>query len=218
MRSLINLVIKDFLLIKKYNMIMLLFTIVVPIFISYNTPEFQDNGMILYVLLSLMLTFMTYHMIAMEEMKQKGMIYVQSTPMSNGFIGLSKFVVVFIWFLIISISYVILSKIDVTKVGAIKLKEILLTCILINVFYSIYIPLTFKLGYVKLQMVSAGIIFLSPLVTGLFLQKLSNGVSIFLKIVNIPNTLFTLLSIGIIVVMISISTKATSSILNSKEY
>lgn len=218
MKPLINLVKKDFLLVKKYNIIMLVFSIIAPTFISVRTPEFQANSFILYGLLALMLTFMTYHMISMEEMKQKGMVYIQTTPMSNGFIGLSKFIVILISFFMVSIVYVILSKIDVTKVGAIGLKEIILIFLLIELFFSIYIPLTFKLGYVKLQMVSAGIIFLSPLLTGLLFKKLSNSGSIFLKLGSISNTLFFTISILIIITMISISVKATSLILNNKEY
>ena len=174
MRQLIGLVKKDFLLIKKYNIVMLLFSIIAPIFISLRTPEFQSNGFVLYGLLALMLTFMNYHMISMEEMKQKGMVYIQTTPISNSFIGLSKFIVVLITFMTVSILYFILSKIDITKVGAIGLKEIMLTFILIKIFFSIYIPLTFKLGYVKLQMVSAGIIFLSPFLIGLISKRWNN--------------------------------------------
>jgi ABC-2 type transport system permease protein len=217
MRQLIGLVKKDFLLIKKYNIVMLLFSIIAPIFISLRTPEFQSNGFVLYGLLALMLTFMNYHMISMEEMKQKGMVYIQTTPISNSFIGLSKFIVVLITFMTVSILYFILSKIDITKVGAIGLKEIMLTFILIKIFFSIYIPLTFKLGYVKLQMVSAGIIFLSPFLIGLISKRWNNIVPIFLKFESISNLMFFTISL-IIIIMMSISTKITSLILHNKEY
>jgi ABC-2 type transport system permease protein len=218
MRQLIGLVKKDFLLIKKYNIVMLLFSIIAPIFISLRTPEFQSNGFVLYGLLALMLTFMNYHMISMEEMKQKGMVYIQTTPISNSFIGLSKFIVVLITFMTVSILYFILSKIDITKVGAIGLKEIMLTFILIKIFFSIYIPLTFKLGYVKLQMVSAGIIFLSPFLIGLISKRWNNIVPIFLKFESISNLMFFIISLIIIIIMMSISTKITSLILHNKEY
>ncbi len=218
MRQLIGLVKKDFLLIKKYNIVMLLFSIIAPIFISLRTPEFQSNGFVLYGLLALMLTFMNYHMISMEEMKQKGMVYIQTTPISNSFIGLSKFIVVLITFMTVSILYFILSKIDITKVGAIGLKEIMLTFILIKIFFSIYIPLTFKLGYVKLQMVSAGIIFLSPFLIGLISKRWNNIVPIFLKFESISNIMFFTISLIIIIIMMSISTKITSLILHNKEY
>lgn len=218
MRQLIGLVKKDFLLIKKYNIVMLLFSIIAPIFISLRTPEFQSNGFVLYGLLALMLTFMNYHMISMEEMKQKGMVYIQTTPISNSFIGLSKFIVVLITFMTVSILYFILSKIDITKVGAIGLKEIMLTFILIKIFFSIYIPLTFKLGYIKLQMVSAGIIFLSPFLIGLISKRWNNIVPIFLKFESISNLMFFIISLIIIIIMMSISTKITSLILHNKEY
>src|SRR5699024_6654098 len=99
-------------------------------------------------------TFITYHMISLEEIKSKGKVYLHTTPMTHGFIGLSKFVVITVSFLMITIVYIILSKIDITKVGSIGLKDILFTYTLINLFFSIYIPLTYKLGYTKLQLVS----------------------------------------------------------------
>lgn len=214
----ISLIKKDFLLIKRYNIIMLLFTVVAPIIISQRTPAFQSNGFILYGLLVLMITFMNYHMIAMEEMKQKGMIYIQTTPISNKVIVLSKFIGVLISFCVVSGVYIILSKISLTKVGVIGLNEIIFILILIKIFYSIYIPLTFKLGYVKLQMVSAGIIFFSPFLTGLVSERLNNGIPIFRKLKNISNTMFLSLSLLIIVAMITISITSSSFILDKKEY
>lgn len=218
MKQLLGLIKKDFLLIKKYNIVMLLFSIILPVFISVRTPEFQENGFILYGLLVLMLTFMNYHMISMKEMEQKGMVYIQTTPMSNYSIGLSKFIGVLISFSIVSVIYFILSKIDITKVGAIGLKEIILVFLVLNLFFSIYIPLTFKLGYVKLQMVSAGIIFLSPFLTGLLINKLNIEESIFSAMGSMTNALFFTICILMITTIIFISVKATSLILDSKEY
>lgn len=218
MNSLVNLVRKDFLLIKKHIALILLFSTIAPIFISIRTPEFQANGFILYVSLILMLTFMTYHMISMEEMKQRGMIYIQTTPMSNSLIALSKIIVVTISFFIVTVIYIILSEVEITKVGSVGIKEILLTFSLIELFFSIYVPLTYKLGYVRLQMVSTGIIFLSPFLIGLLSKTISNNISIFLRLENISDGLLLIISILIIIAVISISVKVTSLILNNKEY
>lgn len=218
MKPLINLIKKDFLLIKKYLIVMLVFSIIAPIIISARTPELQTNGLILYVLLTLMLTFMTYHMISMEEMKQKGMVYIQTTPMSNSLIALSKITVVTISFITITFVYIVLSKIELIKVGSVGLKEIMITFMLIEVFISIYIPLTFKLGYVKLQMVSAGIIFISPFLMGILSKSLNDNATIFLKMKDISNNLLFIISITIIFVLISASIKVTSLILDNKEY
>ena len=78
MKIIYNLVKKDYLLIKKSLFIMLLFVIFAPIFISMRAPEFQNNGTLLYGMLVLMITFMTYHMISMEEIN-KGFLYLQIT-------------------------------------------------------------------------------------------------------------------------------------------
>ncbi|MBS4539592.1 ABC-2 transporter permease [Clostridium sp. D2Q-11] len=218
MKSLINLVKKDFLQIKKYIIVMLLFSIIAPIFISFRTPEFQANGFLLYMLLIFMLTFMTYHMISIEEMKHKGMIYIQTTPMPNHLIALSKIIVVTIVFFIITGIFVSLSKLDITKVGSIEQSEVLVTFLLVELFFSIYVPLTFKLGYVKLQIVSASVIFLTPFLIGLIPKKLSNSIFTFLKFNNISNSILYITSLLILITLISISIKTTCLILNNKEY
>lgn len=47
MKLLISLIKKDFLLVKKNNLALLLFSIVMPILLSLKTPRFQTDGFIL---------------------------------------------------------------------------------------------------------------------------------------------------------------------------
>jgi len=157
-------------------------------------------------------------MISLEEIKSKGKVYLHTTPMTHGFIGLSKFVVITVSFLMITIVYIILSKIDITKVGSIGLKDILFTYTLINLFFSIYIPLTYKLGYTKLQLVSAGLIIITPFVVGTISDVLTSNGDILMKLIDTSNVIFVPSAILLITIMISISVKATSLILNKKEY
>lgn len=218
MKLLISLIKKDFLLVKKNNLALLLFSIVMPILLSLKTPRFQTDGFILYGTLTLMLTFMNYNMLSVEEMKQEGMVYIQTTPISNNMIGLSKFITVSIPFSIISLIYFILSKIDITKVGPVGVKGGILIFFLIQLFFSVYIPLTFKLGYAKLQIVGAGIVILSPFLVGFLTKILKSGESIFFTLGDMPDILFFAIAILVIIIMISLSIKVTSSILDHKEY
>jgi len=213
-----NLVKKDFLLIKKYFLIMMVFVILAPIFISMRTPEFQDNGTLLYGMLILMVTFMIYHMISMEEMKQKGFIYLQITPMSNNIMVVSKYIVVTLTFLVTTVIYWILSMISFTKVGVIYIKSIMMCFAVIELFFGVYIPLTFKLGYVKLQMISAGIIFLSPFVIALFSKYFSFVNNIVLSLQSLNNLIFIAFTLIWVMIVIIVGTKFSSSILKRQEY
>lgn len=218
MRQIFNLVKKDFLLVKNYILVMILFSIGMPIFMFKEAPELVGFSSILYGTLVLMLSFMAYHMISMEEMKEEGMVYIQTIPISNTSISLAKFAVIFVVFILVSFIYFILSRIGITNVGSIGIKDILFTFLLIELFFSIYIPLTFKLGYVKLQMVSAGIIFTTPFIIGLVSKKMNNIIRILVKIGDIPNGLLISLSALIAILILFISINMSSKILDSKEY
>lgn len=216
MRQIFNLVKKDFLLAKNYILVVFLFSIGVPILMFKEGPI--GSSSIAYGTLVLMLSFMSYHMISMEEMKEEGMVYVQTTPISNTSISLAKFAVVFLVFIIISCIYFFLSKIKITNVGPIGIKDILFAFLLIELFFSIYIPLTFKLGYVKLQMVSAGIIFTTPFMIGLVSKKMNGITKILVKIGSIPDGLLISLSVLIAIFILLLSINRSSKILDSKEY
>lgn len=218
LKQIFNLVKKDFFLAKNYIAVIILFSIGMPIFMSKEASELEGFSPILYGTLVLMLSFMTYHMISMEEMKEEGMVYIQTTPISNTSISLAKFAVVFTGFVLVSFIYFVLSRIEITKVESIGIKDILFTFLLVELFFSIYIPLTFKLGYAKLQIVSAGIIFATPFVIGLVSKKMNNITGILVKIGSIPNGLLISLSALIAIFILFISINRSSKILDSKEY
>lgn len=218
MKMIYNLVKKDFLLIKKYLLIMMVFVILAPIFISIRTPKLQKNGILLYGVLALMITFMSYHMVSMEEMKQKGSIYLQITPMSNIKMVVSKFIMVTLTFLVTTVIYWLLSMISFTKVGLIGIKSVMICFAIIELFFGIYIPLTFKLGYVKLQMISAGIIFLSPFIISLITKYSSFVNNIISSIQLLNNAVIIAITLIWVMIVIIIGTKVSSRILQMQEY
>lgn len=213
MKQIYNLIKKDFILIRNNILIMLLVLGFALIPVAKNTP-----GSLLYGVIIFMLTFMIYHMISMEEMKQKGHIYLATTPLSNKNIGIAKILIITISFIIITISYIGLSAIKFTKLGGISVADVVLAFFTIEVFFAIYIPLTFKLGYVRLQMISTGTIFLTPIIISFMLRRIDFIINIRNYILNIPLPALIFFC-AIMLVIVSISTsKASASILGNKEY
>jgi hypothetical protein len=213
MKQIYNLIKKDFILIRNNILIMLLVLGFASIPVAKNTP-----GSLLYGVIIFMLTFMIYHMISMEEMKQKGHIYLATTPLSNKNIGIAKSFIITISFIIITISYIVLSAINFTKLGRIGIEDVVLAFFTIEIFFAIYIPLTFKLGYIRLQMLSTVTIFLTPIIISFILKRIDFIINIRNYILNIPLPALILFCV-IILVLVSISTSKTSaSILDSKEY
>ncbi|MBU5438391.1 ABC-2 transporter permease [Tissierella sp. MSJ-40] len=213
MKQIYNLIKKDFILIRNNILIMLLVLGFASIPVAKNTP-----GSLLYGVIIFMLTFMIYHMISMEEMKQKGHIYLATTPLSNKNIGIAKSFIITISFIIITIGYIGLSAINFTKLGRIGIEDVVLAFFTIEIFFAIYIPLTFKLGYIRLQMISTVTIFLTPIIISFILRRIDFIINIRNYILNIPLPALILFCV-IILVLVSISTSKTSaSILDSKEY
>lgn len=218
MKVIYNLFKKDFLLIRKYLPIILVVIMIFPIFISYRTPLFQRSGNILYDALVLMITFMVYHSVSMEEMKQKGEIYLRITPMQSNKIAIAKYIVVTFSFIITTVLFLILSNIPITNVGKIDIKNIFLVFVLIEIFFSIYIPMTFKFGYVKLQLISTSIIFVSPFIIPLIANHVENDMTIIANIQNSPIWMVVGLSLLIVCASINIGIMASSNIIKNKEY
>ncbi|SFB43622.1 ABC-2 transporter permease [Clostridium frigidicarnis] len=218
MNAIYNLFKKDFLLIKKYLLPIIGFIMVAPIFISYRTPAFQQNGNILYSMLVLMITFMVYHAISMEEMKQKGEIYLRITPMSINKVVMAKYVLVTFIFIVTTALFLILSHLPVVPVGKVDIKNILLFFAVIEIFFGIYIPMTFKLGYVKLQMISAGIIFISPFVISLITKYLGSDIPLIATIENSSIWMVAMLSLLITGASISLGIMASNKSIKNKEY
>lgn len=218
MKVIYNLFKKDFLLIKRYLLFIFMFIVIAPIFISYRTPVFQQSGNILYSILVLMMTFMIYHSVSMEEMKEKGQIYLRITPIQSKKVVIAKYIVVTFAFIVTTALFLILSQIPVTHVGKVDIKNILLVFGLIEIFFGIYIPMTFKFGYVKLQIISTGIMFISPFVIPLIMNYLGNGMAVITNIQNSSTGMIAGLSLLMICASISLGTIASNNIIKNKEY
>ncbi len=213
MRQIYNLMKKDFLLIRKNILIMLLILTMALIPIAKETP-----GSLLYGVLISVLTLTIYNMISMEKIKQKGHIYIAVTPMSNKNIGFSKILTVIATFIIVTISYIGLSSLNFSKFGKINLSDAIIAFFLIGMFFLIYIPLAFKIGYIKLQMLSFLIIFLTPVIIPFIINNAEVLANIKKYILNLPDLYLVLFSLIFCVIITGITGIVSGNILDKKEY
>ncbi|WP_315120510.1 ABC-2 transporter permease [uncultured Clostridium sp.] len=218
MRAIYNLIKKDFLLVKKLILPISAFIVAAPIFISYRTPSFQEYGGILYSVLALTITFMIYHAISMEEMKQKGDIYLRITPMPMIKVILAKYILIITTFLVTTALYVMISYIPLTLVGNVDVKSIIITFTIIALFFGFYIPLTFKFGYVKLQVLSTGIIFISPFVAPLIMKHLGSDFLLLAYFASSPMLKITITALFIAFIAIISGSMLSNLIIKNKEY
>ncbi|MEW9094842.1 MAG: ABC-2 transporter permease [Clostridiaceae bacterium] len=218
MRAIYNLIKKDFLMVKKLILPISAFIVAAPIFISYRTPFFQQYGNVLYSVLALTITFMVYHAVSMEEMKQKGDIYLRITPMPMIKIVLAKYILIITTFLATTALYLMISYFPLTLVGNLDVKSIIITFTIIALFFGFYIPLTFKFGYVKLQVLSAGMIFISPFLVPLIMKYLGSDFLLLTYFKSSPMWQIATTALLIAFVAIISGTILSNSIIRNKEY
>lgn len=218
MKQILALVKKDFLLIKNFLPLTLLFSLAIPLLISREAGSLGALGPYLYTGMVVFLSFMVYHMISMEEMKEEGMVYLQTTPLSNSLIGLAKFAVVLISFTIISLVYLLPARLGLIDLGLVGLRDVLIALLFLEIFFAIYIPLTFKLGYTRLQFVSMILIMGGPFLVSFLSKKSDFLVRMVASLKKIPSALVLPLSLVLGIFILITSLRATSLILEKKEF
>ncbi|NOH16948.1 ABC-2 transporter permease [Clostridium cochlearium] len=218
MRSVYNLIKKDFLLIKKIIFPIIVFIIGAPIYISSSTPTFQESGDILYAMLVYMITFMIYHAISLEEMQYKGNVYLKVTPMPMVKIVISKYIIIALTFLTTTVLYLITSKIPISHMGSVSIKSMAFMFTVICLYFGFYIPLTFKLGYVKLQVISTALIFIFPFALPYLMKYLGSNYTLIAYYINSSTLKITMISLCIVMISITSGVFISNSILRNKEY
>ncbi|MBE6066058.1 ABC-2 transporter permease [Clostridium cochlearium] len=218
MRSVYNLIKKDFLLIKKIIFPIIVFNIGAPIYISSSTPTFQESGGILYAMLVYMITFMIYHAISLEEMKYKGNVYLKVTPMPMVKIVISKYIIIALTFLTTTVLYLITSKFPISHMGSVSIKSMTFMFTVICLYFGFYIPLTFKLGHVKLQVISTALIFIFPFALPYLMKYLGSNYTLIAYYINSSTLKITMISLCIVMISITSGVFISNSILRNKEY
>ena len=170
-----HLIKKDFLIVKKYVMLMLFVSILIPLFTLWRAPELGGEiGFILSIIFSV---FMLLQYVSMKEQQYpKASALLCSTPYSRKTLVLSKYGFCIIVYLLCCIIYFIESLIfpGLAKVSSNLMSMMLL---LVSIFIGIYLPIQCKLGYEKTKLVFMVIIMGSPFLLPQ-LTKLNGGTSL----------------------------------------
>ncbi|MBU3191789.1 ABC-2 transporter permease [Clostridium bowmanii] len=147
-----NLVIKDIAIQKKTLLYALLYAIIAPIAFFSMAP----NGFGLYVLPPMATTYIFISLAVSYDEKNKSEIVINSLPIKRVDIVISKYISVFV-FATIGIIYSILigfiGKFTGLQVFAmsISLLDIVLVFTSVCIFSSIFFPVYFKFGYIKMN-------------------------------------------------------------------
>lgn len=221
----LNLIIKDIAIQKKTLLYALLYSIFAPIAFFSKGP----SGFGLYVLSPVVTTYMLISFAVSYDEKNKSEIVLNSLPLKREDIVLSKYISVFV-FAFIGIIYSILVGFIGKATGlpmfaaSISLLNIILVLTSVCIFTSIFFPVYFKFGYIKMNFFNV-ILFMSFLFvpTATIEYATSNPNNILVQKINyfINNTSsFTQNSLAIIICLIIflISLMISIRIYKNKEF
>ena len=216
-----NLVIKD-IVIQKKNV---LFAFFYTIFFSITFSSCKPIGLGLYVLAPIVVSYMFISNAAGYDDKNKCELVLNSLPIKRADIVISKYISIFVY-IFISIIYSILIGFIGKTTGlsmyniSISSLDIISVLISICIFSSIFFPVYFKFGIIKIQvliLISLMVIFFLAETTisyaiknpnNVLVQKLINTSSLTLK--------FSALIIGLIILLSSIM--ISIRIYNNKDF
>ena len=165
---LFHLVKKEFLIVKKYVLIMLIAAILIPPVMRWRTPEFAGTfGFILSVIFSI---FMLLQYVSLKEHQfPKAAMLLCAAPFSRSIMVLSKY----IFCIVIYVACCIIFGIEtllIPGLGTSGMELFILMFFVTSVFIGIYLPIQYKLGYEKTKFAFAVIIIASPFILPMLMR------------------------------------------------
>ena len=177
---LFHLVKKEFLIVKKYVLIMLIAAILIPPVMRWRTPEFTGTfGFILSVIFSI---FMLLQYVSLKEYQfPKAATLLCATPFSRSMMVLSKY----IFCIVIYVACCIIFGIEtllIPGLGTSGTELFILMFFVTSVFIGIYLPIQYKLGYEKTKFAFAVIIIASPFILPMLMRMDTVNLDFFVSI------------------------------------
>lgn len=172
---LIHLIKKDFLIVKKYVLIMFVACILIPPFMLWRVPEYA--GKMGFILSAIFSVFMLSQYIFLKEHEySKAATLLCATPYPRKQLVFSKYIsCLLIYFISCLIFY--FETLVLPGLGSFSLDMAVIMFFLISTFLGIYMPVQYKLGYEKTKFIFVVVIMASPFVLPQLL-KMENGIDL----------------------------------------
>jgi ABC-2 type transport system permease protein len=157
----LNLIVKDILIQKKTLLYALLYAILAPIVFSSMKPI----GLGLYVLPPMAITYMFISFAVSYDEKNKSEIILNSLPIERNDIVISKYISTFVFAILGIIFSILIGFIGKTAglsmfTRLISLMDIVLVLTSVCILSSIFFPVYFKFGYIKMNLFNVIILML----------------------------------------------------------
>lgn len=168
---LINLVVKDIMLVKKYFSILLVFAAIAPIYLSTQL-KLNDGGLIGFLLTVVFMEHILFGTISKFEDQYKGATLLCATPYTRSAFVKAKYLFLLVVFLCASIIRMITSIIIPSGIENLSINALGITFLVVSILFGILLPFQFKFGFDKTRMISFIVVFLTPFVAPTLIKEI----------------------------------------------
>lgn len=168
---LINLVVKDILLVKRYFFILLVFAAIAPIYLSTQL-HLNDGGLIGFLLTVVFMEHILFGTISKFEDQYKGAALLCATPYTRSTFVKAKYLFLLVVFLCASIIRMIISIIIPSGIENLSINALGITFLVVSILFGILLPFQFKFGFDKTKMISFIVVFLTPFVAPTLIKEI----------------------------------------------
>ncbi|WP_120461889.1 ABC-2 transporter permease [Paenibacillus aceti] len=208
---LFHLIKKDFLIVKKYAFLMLLVSILIPLFVLTVTPELP--GSVSFFISEIFSIFMLLQFVSMKEYQYpKATSLLCATPYRRSTIVASKYGFCMFIFLVCCLTYLI-DSFFFPDLGRFSLEMISITFLSISLVIGIYLPIQYKLGYEKTRFFFIIIIMVTPFLLPQIIQ-FNDGIDMTSLV---PSVMFSLIALFSSLIFLLLSIYISVKIYNHKD-
>ncbi|EJQ02151.1 MULTISPECIES: ABC-2 transporter permease [Bacillus] len=168
---LINLVVKDILLVKRYFFILLVFAAIAPIYLSTQL-HLNDGGLIGFLLTVVFMEHILFGTISKFEDQYKGAALLCATPYTRSAFVKAKYLFLLVVFLCASIIRMIISIIIPSGIENLSINALGITFLVVSILFGILLPFQFKFGFDKTKIISFIVVFLTPFVAPTLIKEI----------------------------------------------
>lgn len=161
---LIHLVLKDFLIVKKYVLLVLLVAVAVPPFLLWRNPELAAVlGQVFAAIFGVLMPLM--YLGEKENKYAKATLLLAATPYPRKWMVVSKYLVSLLMFCACTLIFW-LETLIFPSLGGFNAALAAVLFFIVSLFLSLYLPLYYKVGHDNTKYVFVVVIMAVPILTG----------------------------------------------------
>jgi hypothetical protein len=153
---------KDFILIKKYLIVLCAFAVIAPVYLTSQS----NNSSLSFFIAVLFVEYISFSYVSNAENKYKGSSLLCGTPYTRHAIVKAKYLFIFAIYIFTVLVQLITASILPAQVDRLSVSAFGFTLFFLSLYFGVLIPVQYKLGYEKTRMIFLFIVFCTPFVLG----------------------------------------------------